>query len=110
MELVREHTVHILGWCWSEQAVCAVHVVSVPRCVIPSPLRAHETARHLCGFYLSKASTKLQTARVGTYAYTVPRNFELVWFRRDSPLLPSTFRHLSTSTFRHLSTSYFSTV
>ena len=44
MELVREHTVHIFDWCWSEQAVCAVHVVSVPRCVIPSPLRAHETA------------------------------------------------------------------
>ena len=40
MELVREHTVHSFGWCWSEQAVCAVHVVSVPRCVIHSPLRA----------------------------------------------------------------------
>ena len=40
MELVREHTVHIFDWCWSEQAVCAVHVVSVPRCVIHSPLRA----------------------------------------------------------------------
>ena len=45
-----------------------VHVVSVPRCVIPSPLRAHETARHLCGFYyyLSKPSCRLLV-----YAYTV---------------------------------------